>query len=515
MNSTADRIRESPTYQSKEDQDSLRVGLPGLLLGTQNHTASNVVLVGAPQTGKTHLVLEIIAVHGNAALVHSSEGEEKVTEIAQETGAPTDQLFSTTALDEALRYEMVFVDDCYRVIDECIRYELLEETPLEPHEEEPVSSNTSGQLQRLLARQAGICLITTPYRWNSLINGNEARMHDLIEPVLEEDTLLPIYLKYTQNDAKNAFETLPEEVTRSVQQPVFSEYELDVKLPGGQMDSYNTSVPFALMLIDRRTVPHLPSIVQDVVTDEFQAQVSGPLNELGESLLPGLQGLVVGAGMAAGVSIPIAIGTQIVFSKYRDTSSEYEDIKNPFGSLLELSPVEMELIEAEAKIEPLTLERSRTMLKEGPGQFSEITARLDNHATILQELAEESDITTDDIDEIINGITTEIETEIDGMRDIVSLYEDSVNRAIRSPEDRFRPWIEKLREEYFDHTVLEPNESWKLVSTKQTEQVIERIETEAPRLLLVTGPSGIGKTTTAYQVMSELADYQTFVGDPC
>ena len=242
--------------------------------------------------------------------------------------------------------------------------------------------------------------------------------------------------------------------------------------------------------------------------------VEGSAEQAFKTVLPEMQTVVgnVLAGMTGGsVGVVLHIAMQLL----RDDTTQQEYIANTFGNLVDLTPPEMEMIERQEGLEPLTLQGFHEILDRDANNWNKIRQKVRENEQILEEFRKFLSISPEEWmifdEQRLRGINETLASE----SELTPIFQILLSDIVNTPEEALKDERnEEIKELSLDHTVLNSGREWEEISAESVKQCYQTITNKKVDTLRVEGPPGIGKTTLVHQVAKELEDAGYLVGVP-
>ena len=373
----------------------------------------------------------------------------------------------------------------------------------------------------IINKNKGVCVVSTPYRWEWM-EKNEKQYISKLKKFTRNSTckLFRIGKKESENKLK---EILGEENANKYLEKCCWKYEfeehflketLDIvievePLPQNRIEPYKTYIPYVFLEFKD---PLDKISLDEILWVGFEHSYLDAFNNLlhyTEDVAKDLKHLFVSMGLGI---VTIAIPLMLIFAAYqmhKSKSSKYDDVKKSFGNLQYLTYPQIEKLEREMRIPPLTLAVNKQIFGLKINEWEKIEDLMSHHSElvklteklgkweeciVLLEQLEKININLKDTVRIGDIINENILKSIE--HDLVKVYD---------PLNDLKNWNPPIIPEDFTIKIVGRDEL--------ADSIIAKIK-NGKRLIIVKGPGGIGKTTLAIYLAEKLKKEHYFIGVP-
>lgn len=463
---------------------------------------NNVLLLGAPTVGKTENIIQLLRDDHNVLFicefgstiekVHKPHLGERLLlpgNIKQRLEKEKD-LFS--------KYSFIIIDDFYKVFLECKK------------------ENNIEQILKILNRKKGVCIVSTPYRLEWLIEILKEEHLTWLEDFIKKSTCKLLAI---EDEAKNILKKFvaDEEIVNKILvnckwiyhfKELLREKLKDYSYGPYKYRPYETYTPYAF--IQFRNPDDKYGFIDETILKVFEhsnfTAIHNYLHHIYEGLAEDIKPLLSLGAVMSGVAIPLVI-IYAIYQMQKGKSPTYDNYQKSFGNLQYLTYPELEKIEKEAGLPPLTLITNKNISSLNQNEWQKIEDLISHHTEIV-ELVEKHDKW--------EGYVERLE-QLDKMNGDIKEFikiSDIINKSILNSVE------EDLEKEYDPQVELKIQGILPKEVTLQTigrdeltEDIITQIK-NGRRLIILKGAGGSGKTTLAINIAKKLKEEDYFVGVP-
>jgi DNA polymerase III delta prime subunit len=460
----------------------------------------NILLLGAPSIGKTHEIIKAFK-DKNVLFICENGGHIANHRPPLKYNIVSEQPANKNNIIDASKFDFIILDDIYKII---------------------LEQETLGSLNDFLKKKSGLCIITTPYRWEWLLK--EKKFKEYGQKITESCKLYKIPEEIVREELKNIIkksEEISEDKIKELVEKALTKLKYTYKFDNGALrkkaKSYEAYVCPRIFSKFKSVDEKVLLPLTDFGYTFFEHSYLEGAGEILHKLLEEHEiknTLTTIATLIGGVALPLTIAYAIFtsFQKKKEKSS-FEGLKESFGILFQLEDHELEMIEKANKLPPLSLITSKRILST-PAKWEETEKAIDRIAGIIknnEELKNELDKKFKRFDENLRKLNEKLNEiykehkkiaefidknliecvlEVDKIYNTLSLHELK-SRDLEIPQDA--KIVPKGRDDLLDELIKEIKDKRKLIILK--------------------GPAGVGKTTVAY-LLSQRLSAEYFVGVP-